>query len=59
MRLDQRLGMAVLVEALEARRGGLRASRRRAAVAVALKAVNSAWPKMAGFTSAIGSFSCA
>ena len=54
---DERLGMAVLVEAFEHAADGRPPLRRRACVALAVNAVNSAWPKMAGFTSAIGSFS--
>ena len=54
---DERLGMAVLGEAFEPRGVGLSSTWRRAWSRTSLKAVNSAWPKMAGFTSAMGSFS--
>jgi hypothetical protein len=51
---DERLGMAVLGEALEQRRAGLFPVSEEP-VAASWNAVNSAWPKMAGFTPAIGS----
>ena len=53
--LDQRLGVAVLVEGGEALRRGLAPSA-KCFVAFCWKAANSAWPRMAGFTSASGSF---
>ena len=54
--LDQRLGMTVLGEAFE--RGVLAFFHlAKSLVTESLNAVNSAWPKMAGFTSAMGSFS--
>ena len=52
---DERLGMAVLGEALEQRGVGRLPLREELAWPWSLKAVNSGWPKMAGFTSAMGS----
>ena len=56
---DQRLGVAVLGEAGESWRAWPAANWRTAWSRLRWNAANSAWPKMVGFTSASGSFSCA